>query len=107
MGVDLLPPAPTMGGGQMAPQMPHSGLAAALMGHGGMPMGGGAGAQIPLSTILELIKGGQQGGALDGLGSGIGNLMRGYQWDGMPGGSMMDQLNAQAQGYAAGGAAGL
>lgn len=96
-----------MGAGQMAPQMPHSGLAAALMGRGGMPMGGGAGAQIPLSTILEMIKGGSKSGAFDGLGSGIGNLLDGYNWNGTPGGSMMDQLNAQAQAYTAGGAAGL
>lgn len=33
---------------------------------------------------------------MKGFGLGVGNLARGYQWDGMTGGSMLDGLSQQA-----------
>lgn len=88
--------------------MPSS-LAAALMGRGGvMPSGGGM-PEIPLASLLPLLmKQDENGVSLrDKLFNGFGNMFRGYQWDGMAGGGMLNDLSSQAAGNIAGGAAGL
>lgn len=49
---------------------------------------------------------GQGGSGTDPI-TGIGNLLGGYQYNGMAGGSMLNNLNTQATNYTSGGAAGL
>lgn len=81
-----------------------SSLASALMGQQAPVSGGGAG-QIPLSSLLQLM--GKNGENMSGLWNGFDNWMHGYQWDGMAGNSMLNDLSSQAAGNIAGGAAGL
>lgn len=61
------------------------------------------------AIMSSLLGGGGNGGgfssAASGLYNGIGNLLGGYQWDGMAGRSMLNNLSNQAAGNIAGGAA--
>lgn len=107
---DLLPPAPIVQAQQgYAPQMPSS-LAAALMGRGGIaaqaqnPLSG-----IPLSSLMQMMKEKDKDGNSwgDSFWNGIGNWLKGNQWDGMAGGGQLANLSGQAAGYTAGGAPGL
>ena len=86
--VSVMPAMQPMGGG-----MPYSPLAAAMMNRmaSGVPQSSNPVGGIPLGTLAMLM---QQGGG--GLGNGIGNLLSGYQWNGMPGQGMMNDLSQQA-----------
>lgn len=104
---DMLTPAPIA----QAPGMPQAGmpssLAAAFMHGGGAP--NIQAPNIPLASLMPLLMQQDQNGQSLGskLWNGLGNWMSGYQFDGMPGSSMMSNLTNQAQANVAGGAAGL
>lgn len=64
-------------------------------------------ASLFAQIIRNLVTGGSITGVAGGIGSGIGNLLGGFSWDGMASGSFLESLSSQALGNIAGGAAGL
>lgn len=104
-------------GGQVGGNLIGAGnaLAAGTMGSASALTGGINNAIQSIMPYLMNQQGGMGGGGgispiTTGIGNpitGIGNLLSGYTWGGMPGSTMMDTLSAQAAGNVAGGAPGL
>lgn len=111
MANDLLMPAQVIGAApQQQAQMPSSALAAAMMGHGGMPAMQTP--QIPLASLMQMMQQDKDRSPWDtsplqDIMRRFGNVANGYQWNGFPGQGVSNALENQAQNYVAGGAAGL